>query len=115
MSSEATMRVRFFEVGKPNGTAVYIERFPVRLALSEEGGILAEHDAALALCELEEVDGHLMFHCGEDEHDMAVNGAPLQEGPLLPGDKLQVRGRSYLVSYESAAAPVMSSRFRIQR
>lgn len=110
------MRVRFFEVGKPNGSAVYIERFPVRLALSAEGKICPLAGDQRGLCELDEIDGQLVFHCGEDHEELAVNGAPLEQGPLLPGDKLQMRGRSYLVSYESAApVPVMSSRFRIQR
>ncbi|WP_437224703.1 hypothetical protein SH661x_003744 [Planctomicrobium sp. SH661] len=100
------MRVRLYEVGARSVGVVFIDEFPASLALNEQGRIQPESCTCPGICKLEDVGGQLYLRAHETP-DLEVNNAPLEEGPLMPGDRLRYRGHDYLVSYEQTqkAAP----------
>ncbi len=100
------MRVRLYELGTRTVGVVLIDDFPVSLKIDSEGRLLSCREES-GLCDLENCGGQLVFRSPNDHVDVAVNNIPLQEGPLRPGDRLNVCGHQFLVSYEQS-----SSRYR---
>ena len=96
------MRVRLFVVGTGRrADVIHLEHFPSVLAEAPNGVLSADVDGdRRTLCELDEVDGHLMLRDRDDEHHTLVNGLPMASGPLLPGDRLKVGSKEVVVSYE---------------
>ena len=95
------MRARFFEL-QPDGQqcqTIYCDQFPAFLAYLEGGEVDvvfgASEDPA---CVFEEQDGNLVLTHATPE--TFLNGAPIKEGGIAPGDHLKIGRTSYLVSYE---------------
>jgi hypothetical protein len=108
------MRVRFYEVGGSAHAAVLrCDEFPATLGVDGNGRLTQQRGQADPLCVVDNRDGLLEFRLSAKADQALVNNAPLERGPLLPGDQLQVQGRTYVVSYERTADPPMpESRFR---
>ncbi|SFH71776.1 hypothetical protein [Planctomicrobium piriforme] len=108
------MRVRLYEVGARSVGVVMIDEFPAGLALDPNGRLHSEQEAE-SICKLEDVGGQIFLKARCACSELAVNDAPLEEGPLMPGDRLFLRGHQYLVSYEQTSRNgSRPARFRIQ-
>ena len=109
------MRVRLYEVGARSVGVLFIEEFPTCLALNEDGRIQTEINGCARICQLEDVGGQLYMRAS-DSPDLQVNNAPLEEGPLMPGDRLRYQGHDYLISYEKTQKAVPPpARYRISK
>ena len=105
------MRARFFElqpVGhKSPARTIYCDQFPVVFAHAENGTVdIAPEADEESACVLEEQDGNLILTRATAE--TFLNGAPIQQGGIAPGDRLKIGRTSYVVSYErfsSSALP----------
>lgn len=98
------MRVRFFEVGaKTHAAVLRCDEFPTGLGLDEDGQLTSLDPDSDPVCVVDDLGGQLTFRLKACSADALVNNAPLEQGPLLPGDQLALRGRRYVVSYERTA------------
>lgn len=97
------MRVRFFPVGLASRKTIVVDRIP--LGVSE----LVGDQTVRGL--LTDVSGTLVLELGDSDPRVRVNGMRLGRGPVLPGDRLAIGDREFVVSYErtSTAAPVFAS------
>ena len=97
------MRARFFELqpmgDKTLARTIYCDQFPVVLGTVENGtvGVVPEGDLAQG-CVFDEQDGNLVLTRATP--DTFLNGAPIQEGGIAPGDRLKIGRTDYVVSYE---------------
>lgn len=109
------MRVRLYEIGTSSvGFVVRFDELPVVLTLDEAGELHVGEPVGKPLCQFEDFGGQLMLRTDDPHLEMDVNDAPLESGPVMPGDRLRVGQRRFLVSYERTAdAPQPISRYRI--
>ena len=110
------MRVRLYEVGAATVGVMLIDEFPASLELGENGEVLPRCKSDAGVCRLEDIGGQLVLRTRAEFQELAVNDAPLEEGPLMPGDRLRLGNHQYLVSYEQTTlARSYPQRFRIQK
>jgi hypothetical protein len=111
------MRVRFFEVNPRSlGFVLRCDQLPAILSVDPGSGQLAAHPAdGQPICRLEDVGGQLRYECMSDGDTTLVNDAPLATGPLLPGDRIEIEGHRYVVSYERTSSdPLPEARYRVK-
>ena len=109
------MRARFFEL-QPDGEqaeTIYCDQFPAVLSHPTDGEVLvASEEGETPACVFEEQDGNLVLTQATD--DTFLNGAPIEEGGIAPGDHLRIGRTSYVVSYERlSSADLPEPVFRI--
>jgi hypothetical protein len=110
------MRVRIYEVGAAGSSVVLIDELPTCLALTDDGHLRPKPDLSDEFCRLEDLGGQLFLKAGAATAELEVNNAPLEEGPLMPGDRLRFRGHDFLVSYEQTSQKaIRPPKYRIQR
>ena len=110
------MRVRLYELGARSAAVVFhIDNFPATLNLTDSGEVTHRPMPGRPVCRLEDIGGQILFRAVASDDPVAhVNEAPLESGPLMPGDRLLVGERKYLVSYErTSGSPPPESRFRL--
>lgn len=111
------MRVRLYEVGTSTvGVVLRFDEFPVRLAIDETGGLMCAPETRRPAFCIDESGGQLLFEATDSERAPLVNDAALDHGALMPGDRLAVKNRQFIVSYERTAnaADPPPARYRIQ-
>lgn len=110
------MRVRLYEVGSKSVGVVLIDEFPTSLAMTDDGQVKTRSSDPYEICRLEDIGGQIFLKARDGESELEVNNSPLEEGPLLPGDRLRMRGHDFLVSYEATSdRDPRPARYRIQR
>lgn len=110
------MHLRLFEISEErNGYTLLLDVFPVRLGYDSQADELSVRDTDdVSDCVLEDDEGLIVFRCSNPAADLTVNDAPLEFGPLFPGDRLRMGKRRFIVSYESTGVPrEMPVRFRL--
>ena len=97
------MHLRLFEISEErSGHTLLLDVFPVRLGYDSQADELSVRESEDHTdCVLEDDEGMIVFRCSNPAADMTVNDAPLEFGPLLPGDRLRMGKRRFIVSYES--------------
>ncbi|WP_437203758.1 hypothetical protein [Planctomicrobium sp. SH664] len=109
------MRVRLYEIGTKKTGVTLIDQFPASLEMNEQGEVCPRVKMKCGVCSLEEIGGQLVLRAARDYDGLMVNDAPLEEGPLMPGDRLRLGNRDYLISYEmTKTVQHYPRRFRIR-
>jgi pSer/pThr/pTyr-binding forkhead associated (FHA) protein len=110
------MQARLQIVGGPaDGCRLVIERLPAVLGRGPACDVVIDDPWASRIhCELYESDGRLIVRDRESRHGTLVNGRPVTEGLVQPGDRLGVGLTTLVASYRpasmrrTAAAPATS-------
>lgn len=104
------MRARFYPVGhRQRSEVVSIDVFPVIVSKDDIGNLLiAEAARGEPLCLIDEFHGNLIIKDCVVGRSVTVNGLPIIQGGLMPGDTLAVEDDSFVVSYEriTATSPI---------
>ncbi len=108
------MRVRIYEVGESRSVGVhYLDEFPCTLNVDAQGGLTA---VGTPVCRLENLGGEILYKSLTEKVSMSVNNAPLESGPLEPGDRLSFGSRRFMISYERTATQTSSfPKYRLQK
>ena len=97
------MRLRLFRTGTASKAIAFrFDKFPVVLRVEENGTVCTTQHGSCA-CELFNVGGQIEIQAHDENHAVLVNGAPVESGPLMPGDRLSVGSQHFLISYERTA------------
>ncbi len=109
------MRVRLYEMGTAApGTVYRIDHFPVSLSAGRDGDLFHRGADSTQCCLLEDVGG-VIYMKADAVEEVAVNDAPMRQGEILPGDRLQLGDRSFLISYERmSTVPAGPTHYRIR-
>ncbi|MCA8999272.1 MAG: hypothetical protein KDA80_19925 [Planctomycetaceae bacterium] len=110
------MRLRLYEMGTTSpGTCYRIDQFPAGLFASQSGDVVSFNDNLSQACELEDVGGVIFMRSVSAGANVEINDAPMRQGTILPGDRLRLGQRSFLISYECMTPePPYISQFQIQ-
>lgn len=116
ISEDEPMRVRLYEVVDSSvGVVLRFDEFPVHFSKDEALGLTRTAESEQHLFSIDENDGQLQFEAADSEDSPLVNDAPLESGPLMPGDRLSVADREFIVSYErTSRREAPPARYRIQ-
>ena len=81
---------------------VFVEQLPVILGRASEAGIrLNDPWVSRRHCEVDQLDGALVVRDQGSTHGTFVNGEPVTEAVVMPGDKLCIGMSSFVVDYDS--------------
>lgn len=110
------MRVRLYEVGSTSvGVVLRFDEFPIELGFGPTGELKYGESCPVPACRIEQEDGQLVLSATDSPHTPLVNDAALVHGALMPGDRLALGSRQFVVSYErTAAVDPPPARYRIQ-
>lgn len=110
------MRVRLYEVGSTSvGVVLRFDNFPVELGFGPTGELRYGESCPAPSCRIDQEDGQLVLSAEDSSRAPLVNDAALIRGALMPGDRLALGDRQFVVSYErTAAADPPPARYRIQ-
>ena len=80
-----------------------LDKLPLVVGRSLEAAIrIVDRWASRRHCEIAESDGSLVVRDLGSTHGTLLNGQPITESPLMPGDKLTIGLTTFLVSAEEA-------------
>jgi pSer/pThr/pTyr-binding forkhead associated (FHA) protein len=96
------MRARLFPLDAgPGLAAVVLDSYPVFLGIGDNGGLLiSESASASRRCQIHLEHGTLVAIDLDSSEGTWVNGESIERAPLLPGDKLHIGQRAFVISYE---------------
>ncbi len=107
------MRARLFPSGcNRDAEVIRIDTFPVVISRDDDGRVYVNRSFDCeVLCLIDEDEGNLIIRDLTEGNHITVNGMPIIEGGLMPGDILNVENRSYVISYERVTSrpPITSS------
>ncbi len=86
------MRVRFYPVGNGSRRAVVLDELPIEMC-----DVVGDESCG---GRFDGIDGTLVLVEASDGSSVRLNGVGLSHGPVLPGDRLSVGNREFVVSYE---------------
>ena len=95
------MRVKLIGLDSENRRRKFVVRqLPVLIGRSPEAEIhVDDRWASRHHCQLDEVDGALLVRDLRSSHGTLVNGSPVTEAPLQPGNQLTVGMSSFQAQY----------------
>ena len=75
-------------------------KFPITIGRGGETDVqLDDRWASRQHCQIEVIDGNLVVRDLRSRHGTFINGHPVTEGHLMPGDKLTVGMSSFIAQY----------------
>ncbi|MEW4488225.1 hypothetical protein AB1L42_09100 [Thalassoglobus sp. JC818] len=98
------MRLRLYEVGgNSTGRVMRFDQFPALLCIDTEGAPCTHQESFHSVCEMNDIGGQIEVRASTEFQEVLVNDVSVTSGALMPGDRLSLGNRCFIVSYERTA------------
>jgi pSer/pThr/pTyr-binding forkhead associated (FHA) protein len=96
------MRARLFPLDDvPGHSPIVLDSYPVFLGMGDNARLqISESASSVRRCQIHLEHGTLVAIDLDSPEGTWVNGESIERAPLLPGDKLHIGPRAWMVSYE---------------